>query len=179
MSSQQTDAESGDGVLPKPSAQDEWPKKIRTLSESELDRLTIDAEGRFYRDGRLVDNGERPEAGADPATAPAPVPSTTPALAADHTAPPDVVPPPETIRPERRLTIEPMSPQADRPTRLTLSGGQSFMLLLAVIALLVTAAGVATHAAIALHDWGSRTGAWNETCAIPASMPASGRELPS
>lgn len=32
----------------------EWPKKIRTLTATELDRLTIDGDGRFYWDGRLV-----------------------------------------------------------------------------------------------------------------------------
>lgn len=38
----------------------EWPKKIRTLTASELDRLTIDGNGRFYWDGHLV-NYEPPE----------------------------------------------------------------------------------------------------------------------
>jgi hypothetical protein len=38
----------------------EWPKKIRTLTAAELDRLTIDSAGRFYWDGRLV-NYEPPE----------------------------------------------------------------------------------------------------------------------
>ena len=41
-------------------AQPEWPKKIRTLTASELDRLTIDNAGRFYWDGKLV-NYEPPE----------------------------------------------------------------------------------------------------------------------
>ena len=38
----------------------EWPKKIRTLTATELDRLTIDSAGRFYWDGRLV-NYEPPQ----------------------------------------------------------------------------------------------------------------------
>src|SRR5262245_20232707 len=38
----------------------DWPKKIRTLTATELDRLTIDSAGRFYWDGRLV-NYEPPE----------------------------------------------------------------------------------------------------------------------
>ena len=38
----------------------DWPKKIRTLTATELDRLTIDGAGRFYWDGRLV-NYEPPE----------------------------------------------------------------------------------------------------------------------
>jgi hypothetical protein len=43
------------GIVPPQSApKAEWPKKIRTLSAVDLDRLTIDAEGRFYWDGNLV-----------------------------------------------------------------------------------------------------------------------------
>ena len=38
----------------------EWPKKIRTLTAAELDRLTIDSSGRFYWDGQLV-NYEPPQ----------------------------------------------------------------------------------------------------------------------
>jgi hypothetical protein len=48
---------SGDdsGIVPPQSApKAEWPKKIRTLTAVELDRLTIDADGRFYWDGKLV-----------------------------------------------------------------------------------------------------------------------------
>jgi hypothetical protein len=55
----------------------EWPKKIRTLSAGELDRLTIDDAGRFYWDGRLV-NYQAPEApirAETPASEPAPEPS--------------------------------------------------------------------------------------------------------
>jgi hypothetical protein len=43
------------GIPPAQSARSsEWPKKIRTLTATELDRLTIDGDGRFYWDGRLV-----------------------------------------------------------------------------------------------------------------------------
>jgi len=46
------------GIPPGQSARSsEWPKKIRTLTASELDRLTIDGDGRFYWDGRLVSYG--------------------------------------------------------------------------------------------------------------------------
>ena len=51
--------ESGNG--PQQAARPpDWPKKIRTLTATELDRLTIDSAGRFYWDGRLV-NYEPPE----------------------------------------------------------------------------------------------------------------------
>jgi hypothetical protein len=49
------------GIPPAQSARSsEWPKKIRTLTATELDRLTIDGDGRFYWDGRLV-NYEPPQ----------------------------------------------------------------------------------------------------------------------
>lgn len=41
-------------LVPQQGAKAEWPKKIRTLTASELDRLTIDGFGRFYWDGKLV-----------------------------------------------------------------------------------------------------------------------------
>lgn len=59
MSTERTDQYpevSGDeaGIVPPQGAKAEWPKKIRTLTASELDRLTIDGLGRFYWDGKLV-----------------------------------------------------------------------------------------------------------------------------
>ena len=54
---------SGDesGIVPPQSGRNvEWPKKIRTLTAAELDRLTIDSAGRFYWDGKLV-NYEPPD----------------------------------------------------------------------------------------------------------------------
>ncbi len=42
------------GLVPQESPRPEWPKKIRMLSAAELDRLTIDSDGRFYWDGKLV-----------------------------------------------------------------------------------------------------------------------------
>jgi hypothetical protein len=47
-------------VPPQAGRPPEWPKKIRTLTATELDRLTIDSSGRFYWDGRLV-NYEPPD----------------------------------------------------------------------------------------------------------------------
>jgi hypothetical protein len=55
------------GIVPQQSERGpEWPKKIRTLTATELDRLTIDSSGRFYWDGRLV-NYEPPTAKSDKA----------------------------------------------------------------------------------------------------------------
>jgi hypothetical protein len=47
-------------VPPQGAAKTEWPKKIRTLTASELDRLTIDGLGRFYWDGKLVNYEAHP-----------------------------------------------------------------------------------------------------------------------
>jgi hypothetical protein len=49
-----TEDESGIGPQQQGNRPPEWPKKIRTLTATELDRLTIDGAGRFYWDGRLV-----------------------------------------------------------------------------------------------------------------------------
>jgi hypothetical protein len=54
-----TGDESGIGPQQTNRAPD-WPKKIRTLTATELDRLTIDSAGRFYWDGKLV-NYEPPQ----------------------------------------------------------------------------------------------------------------------
>ena len=43
------------GLVPaQPTVRSEWPKKLRALTQQDLDRLTIDQEGRFYWDGKLV-----------------------------------------------------------------------------------------------------------------------------
>ena len=48
------------GLVPPQDAKADWPKKIRTLTASELDRLTIDGLGRFYWDGKLVNYDAHP-----------------------------------------------------------------------------------------------------------------------
>lgn len=47
-------------VPPQGAPKSEWPKKIRTLTAAELDRLTIDAFGRFHWDGKLVNYDSHP-----------------------------------------------------------------------------------------------------------------------
>jgi hypothetical protein len=47
-------------VPPQGATKPEWPKKIRTLTANELDRLTIDGLGRFYWDGKLVNYEAHP-----------------------------------------------------------------------------------------------------------------------
>jgi hypothetical protein len=75
MSTDQYPEVSGDdsGLVPQQAApKPEWPKKIRTLTAAELDRLTIDGDGRFYWDGRLV-NYEGHASKAPEARSPDPV----------------------------------------------------------------------------------------------------------
>src|SRR3954463_2995123 len=55
---------SGDesGIVPPQAPRtSEWPKKLRTLTAAELDRLTIDNSGRFYWDGKLVSYDTQPK----------------------------------------------------------------------------------------------------------------------
>ena len=50
------------GIVPPQGARaSEWPKKLRTLTAAELDRLTIDNSGRFYWDGKLVSYDTQPK----------------------------------------------------------------------------------------------------------------------
>ncbi len=61
------------GLVPQNSPKVEWPKKIRTLTAAELDRLTIDGDGRFYWDGHLVNY--QPPRPLQPAVSDGPQPS--------------------------------------------------------------------------------------------------------
>lgn len=78
------------GIVPNQTTRGaEWPKKIRTLTAAELDRLTIDHNGRFYWDGKLV-NYEPPEAKERAARADDHEPTTLDALERsvyEHNAP--------------------------------------------------------------------------------------------
>src|SRR4051794_1910687 len=61
----------------------DWPKKIRTLTANELDRLTIDSAGRFYWDGKLV-NYQPPDAPKPAADKSAEPPSRPSSDVLDH-----------------------------------------------------------------------------------------------
>jgi hypothetical protein len=57
-------------VPPQGADRPEWPKRLRALTADELDRLTIDRDGRFYWDGKAVTHPDRPPtAKAGPAPA--------------------------------------------------------------------------------------------------------------
>jgi hypothetical protein len=244
----------------------EWPKKIRTLTAAELDRLTIDAGGRFYWDGRLVnyeppappkpsveekpaedqsvdaldrsamdildraalelsdrtpvepldgsdeqamadrlaagdaaatggtvtaEEQERHQLGTDEArpseavhaidydalAAPAAGPAIHARTAAAEVAPAADIATYDQVAAPLAQTIH---VQGDR-LRLALTGGQSFALVLLLLALLVGASGVAVSGWVAAHEWSCRVGLTTRYCpaASPAPRPPARSDIPA
>jgi len=62
MSDQYTQVGSDESGLVPPQNADrsEWPKRLRALTADELDRLTIDRDGRFFWDGKAVNGPGKP-----------------------------------------------------------------------------------------------------------------------
>lgn len=191
----------GQGPAPLQPAAEEWPKKVRTLSAAELDRLTIDGEGRFYWDGHPVNYTAPVE------TAPAPEPSDT-AGAMPTLLPPDSAdrlqgaaaapvssqavpsrdaPPLDSTTPDApappsaadRLAKASWLPARDRPSTIALTRRQSLAVVLAVSALLIAAAALAVQTAATVHGWGCRTGLLTAYCPQPGGAPANTGEFPS
>jgi hypothetical protein len=233
----------------------EWPKKIRTLTAAELDRLTIDAAGRFYWDGRIVNYEPpappKPVVEEMPAEDPSvdaldrsameildraafelsdrtpvePLEGSAEQAMADRLAAGDAAATGETVTAEGQeshqlstdearssesahavdydalaapaaaaTAIHARSPAAevapavgpetyhqDAPMtqtipmqgdrlRLALTGGQSFALVLLLLALLIGASGVAVSGWVAAHEWSCRVGLTTRYC--PAASPA-------
>lgn len=181
---------------PKP----EWPKKIRTLTAAELDRLTIDDEGRFYWDNHLV-NYQPPEAPAEPG--PQPIDHDAMALL-DRAArelsgqPPiesrgDISPPsshtveihqPEPVSAMTTVAtlpgaaaVGPMTivdmPRRDpnEKVRVRLSPLQLLLLVLIAVGVLIGAVGVAVSSLVAAHDWGCRVNLVKQNCPPPPPVP--------
>jgi hypothetical protein len=236
----------------------EWPKKIRTLTAAELDRLTIDAAGRFYWDGRLVNyeppTPPKPAVEEKPAEDPSvdaldrsamdildraalelsdrtpvePLDGSDEQAMADRLAAGDTAATGEGVTAEERdshrldtdearsseaayavdydapaapVAVEPAAHarsagaevaravgpatyhqaapvaqtirvQGDR-LRLALTGGQSFALVLLLLALLIGASGVAVSGWVAAHEWSCRVGLTTRYC--PAASPETPR----
>jgi hypothetical protein len=184
-------------VPPQGGRPSEWPKKLRTLTAAELDRLTIDNSGRFYWDGKLVDYGT----GAKPA------PDKTsdslehsmdildrasrdlggrkslttiegqlfePAGSSDN---PDAVSL-DIIRARGAAAIaDALAPPAlarstSEQTRLMLSTAQAAGAIVVVAAIVIGAVGMATYGYVAYRDWGCKTGASQSGCPVlPAPPP--------
>jgi hypothetical protein len=193
---------SGDesGIVPSQNMRSpEWPKKLRTLTASELDRLTIDGSGRFYWDGKLVSYDPPQQTKAEEQAAPlsaeqsamdiidravheltehaearsiegAPLPRahlTTTDLDLDLAlaSAPAAMP---------ALPLDGVPAHSFVPSdriRLMLSPLQSLAAGVALIALLIGAAGVATYSYVAMRDWNCRIDSKQSGCPI-ASVAA-------
>ena len=187
---------SGDesGIVPPQSSRPpEWPKKIRTLTAAELDRLTIDSSGRFYWDGKLV-NYEAPkpkgapddlldrsmdildraahELGEHPV--PAPIEGGEPSPAGDYA----VVGHDHAASLAEALAAQP-SIRITEQARLTLTRWQSFALTLAIIGIAIGSFGVAASGFVAAHEWGCRTGMIRSACPPPPSPPPRRPDIPA
>jgi hypothetical protein len=167
----------------------EWPKKLRTLTAAELDRLTIDNNGRFYWDGTLVnyDTGQKQIADKTPDSLDRSMdildrasvelggrkPPTTIegqlAEPAGSSAEPGAVEL-DIHRVQTSPAAAPVTPRADQ-TRVTLSGWQTFGAAIVVLAIAVGAAGMATFGYVAMRDWGCKTGAVQDGCPVREKAP--------
>ena len=182
----------------------EWPKKLRTLTAAELDRLTIDNSGRFYWDGKLVnyDTGTKQltdktskslEHSMD-TSRPREPRSRRPKIAGDDRGPSSPSrPAPATSRAPPISTssaregaaavadaLAPPPPAirtADH-TRLKLSRGQTAGAVIVVLAIAIGAIGMATYGYVAARDWGCKTGAFQSGC--PAvNVPPPRADIPA
>ena len=196
MSTEEYPEVSGDesGIVPTQAARPpEWPKKIRTLTASELDRLTIDSSGRFYWDGKLV-NYELSEARSG-ASSEAREQSALDMLdravhdLSDHKTPSaiegaalpglhsstdfDIARISSATSTITTLPVGGAQPQvihASENFRLKLSRGQAFAVVIALLALVMGAAGVGAYGYVAMRDWSCRIDSKQASC--PAMMAA-------
>jgi hypothetical protein len=175
-------------VPPQNTRPPEWPKKLRTLTAAELDRLTIDNNGRFYWDGKLVDYGTdakpQPDRTADSLTRSLDIldrasydlggrKMTTiegqlaqPAPAAENGAADRNV-----VR-AQAATAAAETAHATRGERnVTLSRGQTVAAVVLVLLVAIGAFGMATYGYVAARDWGCKTGAFKDGCPLPPPAP--------
>jgi hypothetical protein len=196
-------------VPPQSAPKPEWPKKIRTLSAAELDRLTIDSNGRFYWDNQLV-NYEPPQ----PPKADAPQSQTIDvdalalldraaievsdrkpsepgaegdqaqaAKASDEVKAVDQFTPVVPAVDARSLTpMQPVAIPAHWPTekvRVSLSIWQSLAVLLLIASVIVGAIGLAAQGWVAVNEWGCRVGTQTAHCPPPPPAPPPRPDIPA
>jgi hypothetical protein len=202
---------SGDesGIVPPQNARPpEWPKKIRTLTAAELDRLTIDSSGRFYWDGKLVNY--------EPPKPPEPKPSDEADRSAmdiieratyelgEHKTPepiegaelpkPVSVPAPrgeyravdlDVTREAEERDAQPHGPKvavqpviASDRLRLSLSRWQSLGAVIVVLCVVLGASGMAAYGWVIAHDWGCRVGVIKSYCPASSAKPGLQRSRP-
>jgi hypothetical protein len=178
------------GLVPPQGHKGEWPKKIRTLTAVELDRLTIDGDGRFYWDGRLVNyEAQRQEARPADLDALAILDraavelSGQPQGAGDPQAYGDAPAveqhyQPVTVAPAAAVQAAPVAMPALAPAyvrpdkvRISLSPLQAIGAFLVFIGFLAGVFGVAASGFVAAHEWGCKAGLVKSYCPTPPAAP--------
>jgi hypothetical protein len=187
------------GIVPPQGARtSEWPKKLRTLTAAELDRLTIDNNGRFYWDGKLVSYDTQTKQLTDqnsnsldrsmdildrasfdlggrktPATIDGELAAVeAPAVHSGQSNAVDL----DMVRAEVAAALAEATPAPAVTTtieqkHLTLSGWQKFGALVVVLGIAVGAFGMATYGYVAARDWGCKTGAFHTGCPADKATP--------
>ena len=183
------------GIVPAQNARPpEWPKKIRTLTAAELDRLTIDGSGRFYWDGKLV-NYEPPKPQEGDAQTPEsreqsamdiidravhdlndhkmPSPIEGADLPGVHHSATDfdlarIAPAAATIAALPLDSAPAQVIRASEQVHLRLSRWQALAVLVALVAFVTGAVGVAAYGYVAMRDWSCRIDSKQSNCpAVP------------
>ena len=188
------------GLVPPQGHKGEWPKKIRTLTAVELDRLTIDGDGRFYWDGKLV-NYVAPQQHQGPEIKPVDLDAlsiidraaaelsghkteqqqTTADGATpgehqhhvEHSYTPVTMASVTEVTHAAPVAMPTFAPAYVRPdkVRLSLSPLQSIGAILVVLGFLVGVAGVAASGFVAAHEWGCKAGMVKSYCPPPPPAP--------
>jgi len=177
-------------VPPQASRTSEWPKKLRTLTAAELDRLTIDDSGRFYWDGKLVNYGTQPKQLTDKTSdsldhsmdildrASHELSGRKPIEGAitqhggmrDEASAVDL----DLFRLEEAMTAAPSAGHtygAPDYRRLTLSRWQKAGAVIAVLGIVIGAFSMATYGYVAARDWGCKTGTFQSGCPAMNATP--------
>ena len=185
-------------VPPQNSRTSEWPKKLRTLTAAELDRLTIDNSGRFYWDGKLVDYDTHAKPSADKSAdsfdrsmdildhashelsgrRPAPIEGAiTPHDGMrDESSSVEL----DLFKLEEAVTNAGVAPSYGTPGQrhLTLTRWQTAGAVVAVLGIVIGAFSMATYGYVAAREWGCKTGTFQNGCpAVPA--PAARPDIPA
>ena len=195
-------------VPPQGGRPSEWPKKLRTLTASELDRLTIDNSGRFYWDGKLVnyDTGTRQIAdqSADSLDRSMDILDRasfelggrkSPATIEGHLAEPadrsaelaalnlDVARAQGAAAVANAMVAAvPLQPQVIRSsenTQLTLSRWQTIGAVAVVVLIAIGAFSMATYGYVAARDWGCKTGTFQSGCPAPPPRSPVRTDIPA
>jgi len=184
------------GIVPPQGARpSEWPKKLRTLTAAELDRLTIDNSGRFYWDGKLVNYDTGPKQLTDKTSESLnesldildrasrdlggrKTPTTIdgqlaePAGSSDEPGAVDL----DVVRAKGAAAVAdalapPAATRTADHTRVRLSRGQTAGAVIVVLAIVIGAIGMATYGYVAYRDWGCKTSPSQSGCPATNVQP--------